>query len=453
MVINQKDELMKDIESNNTNVKVTEVSSKNDESAVAESTKMKGEKLKKTIIFALMGIVFLGCMYLIFKPEEKEKGVEIVGLNDVVPEASDAGLQSDKQKAYELDLLEQKEQENRNKLFSLSDYWNVNQTEETQEHLTEPLHEDSSKSYGREARAVHSTVSSYQNAQSTLSSFYDNKDDQTIELRKQIEELKDQLLEKDVPEPKTIDDQINLMEKSYELASKYLPKSTTAVEHVTVDEKITQTSVGSEKETFMSIKPSRKSIVSALQREVTDSAFLESWSEARNRSFYTAGTSAEVMQVRNGIKAVIQDTQVLVGESNVRVRLLETVQTPMRTIPVGTLLTAMAIFQGGRVQLKITSIEFENNIIPVDITIYDLDGQQGLYVPYTPEINALTEMASNMSQTTGTSIMMTQSAQQQVASDMSRGLIQGISGYFSKKVRVPKVTIKAGHQLYLVSKQ
>ena len=36
------------------------------------------------------------------------------------------------------------------------------------------------------------------------------------------------------------------------------------------------------------------------------------------------------------------------------------------------------------VQLKITSIKLEGNIIPVDITIYDLDGQQGLYVPYSP---------------------------------------------------------------------
>jgi hypothetical protein len=65
----------------------------------------------------------------------------------------------------------------------------------------------------------------------------------------------------------------------------------------------------------------------------------------------------------------------------------------------GTIVTANAKFQNGRLQLKVTSIELEGNIIPVDITIYDLDGQQGLYVPYSPEMNALTEMAGNMSQT------------------------------------------------------
>jgi len=121
-------------------------------------------------------------------------------------------------------------------------------------------------------------------------------------------------------------------------------------------------------------------------------------------------------------------------------------------IPKGTLITADAKFQNGRLLLKVSSIELNGNVIPVEITIYDLDGQQGLFVPYSPEMNAATEIASNMSQSSGSSIMMTRSAGQQVAGDLSRGLVQGIAGYFSKKIRAPKVTLKAGHQMLLVSK-
>ena len=58
-----------------------------------------------------------------------------------------------------------------------------------------------------------------------------------------------------------------------------------------------------------------------------------------------------------------------------------------------------------------------------------------------------------MSQTGGTSLMLTQNAGQQIAADLSRGVVQGISGYFSKKVRTPKVSLKAGHQVFLVSKK
>lgn len=83
--------------------------------------------------------------------------------------------------------------------------------------------------------------------------------------------------------------------------------------------------------------------------------------------------------------------------------------------------------------LKISSIEHQGSISPVDIDIYDNDGQIGLYIPYSPEQNAVKDIAANMSQNSGTNIMMTQSAGQQVASDLSRGLIQGISGYFQKR--------------------
>ena len=44
--------------------------------------------------------------------------------------------------------------------------------------------------------------------------------------------------------------------------------------------------------------------------------------------------------------------------------------------------------------------------------------------------------------------MLTQNAGQQVAADLSRGVVQGISGYFAKKVRTPKVNLKAGHKVF-----
>lgn len=407
----------------------------------------KAEKLKKPIIFILMGVVFLGCMYLIFKPSSSKKKVQDIGLNDAVPQATDAGLQADKQKAYEQEMLQQKMDEKRNALTSLSDYWSEDSTADKKAAEPDEDSEDSNAyAYGSSKRKnSNPALNSYRNAQSTLSSFYDNNDYETQELRRQVDELKEKLAEKDVPPNTTVQDQLTLMEKSYEMASKYLPSN--GKTDTTVSAK------GTQKEYFVAFTPVRKNAVSALYREPTDSAFLASWNETRNRGFYTAGVSQQVIQPKNSIRAVVQETQTVTDESGVRLRLLETAQTPSRTIPAGTILTANAKFQNGRLQLKVTSIELEGNIIPVDITIYDLDGQQGLYVPYSPEMNALTEIASNMSQTSGTSVMLTQSAGQQAAADLSRGLVQGVSGYFSKKVRTPKVTIKAGHQLFLVSKK
>jgi conjugative transposon TraM protein len=416
-----------------------------------DDKKNNRERLKKPLIFVLMGIVFLGCMYLIFKPSSEKKEIENIGLNDAVPQATGAEMPTDKSKAYEHEMLEQKEKEKRSALTTLSDYWNEdNSSNEKQDTLAD--REDQSTGYSNNlGRSGNVALNSYRNSQSAIGSFYKDDNNETRELRRQLDELKEKLADKDVPKIVTVDDQLALMEKSYQMVAKYLPTGTNTGDPSS--NKVSTASASTQKEYFVAFAPSAKSAVSALYREPSDSTFLADWRANKNRNFYTSGSVQQIAQPKNSVKACIQETQTIIGESDVRLRLLEPAQMPNHTIPHGTILTAIAKFQGGRLQMKITSIELDGNIIPVDITIYDLDGQQGLYVPYSPEMNALSEMAGNMSQTSGTSLMLTQSAGQQIAADLSKGVVQGISGYFSKKVKTPKVTLKAGHLLFLVSKK
>jgi conjugative transposon TraM protein len=443
---------MKENENKKSVVRVTEGNPSATVDVVQDTTQNKMEKLKKLLIFGLMGVVFLGCMYLIFKPNSDKKEIENIGLNDVVPQASEADLQSDKQKAYEEEILEEKNQEKRNALTSLSDYWNTDEKEQPNEALSEE--DEKSNTYGRSPQRSNNTaLNSYRNAQNTLGGFYQEDNYETHQLRKQMEELKEQLAEKESVAPDPVKTQLQLMEKSYEMASKYLPSGGNIVKPVSTDSAERGSSSNSQKEYFVAFTPTRKKAVSALYREPTDNTFLADWSENKNRGFYTAGSVEEVAQPKNSVKASIQETQTIIGESGVRLRLLEPAQTPNRTIPQGTILTAIGKFQGGRLQLKVTSIELEGNIIPVDITIYDLDGQQGLYVPYSPERNAVTDIVANMGNATGSSFSMNSSTGQQIGSDLSKSAVQGISGYFAKKIRTPKITLKAGHQVFLVSKK
>ena len=442
---------MKENENKKSVVRVTEGNPAATDEVLQYSTQDKVQRLKKPLIFGLMGVIFVGCMYLIFKPSSEKKEIEKIGLNEVVPQATGAGMPDDKGKAYEEEMLERKNQEKRNDLTSLSDYWNEDEKGESGEEL--PDEEESYSSANGSGKQSNPALNSYRNVQSTLGSFYKDDNSETKELRKQLEELKEKLAEKDVPARVTVDDQLALMEKSYQMAAKYLPSGTNTGEAVPANSAVSKSSSSTQKEQFVAFTTTRKNTVSALYREPIDSIFLADWSQNKSRHFYTAGASEQAVKPKNSIRACVQETQTIIGESGVSLRLLEAAQTPNRTIPKGTVLTANAKLEGGRLQMKVTSIELDGNIILVDITIYDLDGQQGLYVPYSPEMNALTEMAGNMSQQSGTSLMLTQSAGQQVAADLSRGVVQGISGYFSKKVKTPKVTLKAGHQLFLVSKK
>jgi conjugative transposon TraM protein len=438
---------MKDNDNTKTTVRLTEVGQK----GIPEAETSSGDnmqRLKKPLIFVLMAVVFIGCMYLIFAPSSDEKDLEQPGLNEAVPQATEAGMQADKSKAYESDLLEQQELEKKRSLTALSDYWNTDSASSSSEMTNSGTHVG-----GKASNSQHEALSSYRNIQGTLGNFYE--DNGSSQLQNEVQSLKAQLAERETAPSNPVESQLELMEKSYQLAAKYFPTTGNIPKP---EERIgkganTSDTIKQEKQkvSFAALYPSPQNIVSALYREPSDSAFLAELRQEKNRHFYTAGKVQETAQTVNSIRACIHETQTITTSNAVRIRLLDAVRLSKLMIPKGTLLTAIAKFQGTRLQLLIQSIEFEGNIIPVEITAYDLDGQVGLAIPYSAERSALTEMAANMGNTGGTSISLSSSAGQQITSDLSKSLVQGISGYFSKKVRMPKITLKAGYKVFLVA--
>lgn len=89
------------------------------------------------------------------------------------------------------------------------------------------------------------------------------------------------------------------------------------------------------------------------------------------------------------------------------------------------------------------------NIIPVELEVYDSDGQAGIFIPGSMEIDAAKEIGANMGSSLGSSINISTDAGAQLASDLGRGAIQGISQYISKRMRTIKVHLKSGYRVLL----
>lgn len=425
-------------------IKITEGESQEREKEAEGLQKFPLERFKKQIIYFLMAVVCAGCLYLIFKPNE-DKVIEGSGFNAGIPQAKDDQLQSDKQKVYEQQLLEQKNEEKRNAMKTLSDQWsdqnNLNKNSDQTSLTANP---------NSLSQSDPSAVNSYRNAQQTLSSFYSRDDREVNDLRKEISRLKNEALQNNAsPAGLGIDDQLDLMERSYQMAAKYLPQSDKQEDHVTEEDKVKQPS--GDKVLPTAVKPAHLNVVSSLYRETSDSAFIAGLND--HRMFGTQDKTNGSRQARNAIRGTVQQSMTMTNESLLSIRLSENMFVGRTEIPAGTLLKANGKFQGGRLQLKILSIEYHGSIYPVEIDVHDNDGQLGLYVPYSPEQNAVTDIVGSMGQTSGTNIMMTRSAGQQIAADMSRGLVQGLSGYFHKRVKQLKVTVKAGHKVLLVPKK
>ncbi|MEA1847666.1 conjugative transposon protein TraM [Chryseobacterium sp. MHB01] len=424
-------------------IKITENDLPQNSNDLGNHPKAQWERVKKPVIYFLIAVVCATCFYLIFKPKSNTTLVEEAGFNAAIPQAKDGQLQSDKQKAYEQQLLEQKNEEKRNTITTLSDYWN-NQGTLNSNINTSALPSNTSTLQQSDQNAINS----YRNAQQTLSSFYGRDDQEVNNLRKEISRLKNEAMQNNaVPAGLGMNDQLELMEKSYQMAAKYFPTTPRQEESAPKEEPNKSTE---KKVKLTSVRPAHSNIVSSLYREPSDSAFVAGLNQNR---FYNVQNETVISgQSKNAIKGIIYETKTVVNESTLSIRLIEALQVGRTELPPGSLLIASGKFQGGRLQLTISSIQYKGSVYPVEINIYDNDGQLGLYIPYSPEQNAVSDVVANMSQTSGTNIMMTQSASQQVASDLSRSVVQGLSGYFQKRVRQLKVTVKAGHQVLLVPK-
>ena len=169
---------MKENENKKSVVRVTEGNPAATDEVLQYSTQDKVQRLKKPLIFGLMGVIFVGCMYLIFKPSSEKKEIEKIGLNEVVPQATGAGMPDDKGKAYEEEMLERKNQEKRNDLTSLSDYWNEDEKGEAGEEL--PDEEESYSNANGSGKNSNPALNSYRNVQSTLGSFYKDEDRKSV---------------------------------------------------------------------------------------------------------------------------------------------------------------------------------------------------------------------------------------------------------------------------------
>ena len=63
--------------------------------------------------------------------------------------------------------------------------------------------------------------------------------------------------------------------------------------------------------------------------------------------------------------------------------------------------------------------------------------------------DALHEIGANMGSTMGSSINISTDAGAQIASDVGRGFINGVSQYLTKKMRTVKVHLKSGYRVML----
>lgn len=430
-----------------------------DRKPAKELTPKQMQQRKKLLVYPLMGLLFLGSMWLIFAPSDKkdESGETVGAFNADIPLPENDGIIGDKRKAYEQAGLEKKQAD---KVRSLEDFAfsGNNNADGVELELpdSEPEREPF-KDYSGSSRAggVSSSTAAYRDINRQLGTFYETPkvDEEKEELKKQVEELTAKL-EAQQGQTGGIDEQVALMEKSYELAAKYMGQNGQAGQNGTIVQvPVTGQSSGQGTgKPAVAVQAARQQTVSGLQQPMSDAEFMRAYSQPRNYGFNTAVGDGYAMG-KNTIRACIHQDQTIMDGQTVKLRLLEPLQAGNLVIPQNTLVSGTGKVQGERLDIVVSSIEYRGNLLPVELAVYDSDGQKGLSVPSSLEQEAAKEALANIGGGLGTSISFAQSAGQQIAMDLTRGVMQGGSQYLAKKFRTVKVHLKAGYELMLYAKQ
>jgi conjugative transposon TraM protein len=149
----------------------------------------------------------------------------------------------------------------------------------------------------------------------------------------------------------------------------------------------------------------------------------------------------------NFIKAVIDENNKGYLGSRIRFRLLEDINVGKHKINKGTILYGqISGFAMQRVNLNVISILKDGNILPVNLSVFDMDGMQGLYVPQSDFREMLREMGSNSVQ--GTQM---DSSGESFFTSLFSSLFSSTSKTISNMIRQNKAKLKYNSYIYLIN--
>ncbi|WP_289731544.1 conjugative transposon protein TraM, partial [uncultured Alistipes sp.] len=263
---------------------------KKERKPLTEAQRLKRQKM---IVLPAMVLVFIGAMWLIFAPSSgKEQEPGTGGYNIEMPDADKENRRiiGDKAKAYEQGAMEER-QENRSRamqqLGDLFDRETAAADGDSDFDLANPG--GTEEAVKPTPKTIQSSAAAYRDLNATLGNFYEQPKNDNAEMDELLERIAtlESELESGKERSSTMDEQVALMEKSYELAAKYMggQNGTQAAAGQTAEPSPVQKAG---KNTAKPVRQVTHQVVSSLGQPVSNAEFVASFSQERNRSFNTA---------------------------------------------------------------------------------------------------------------------------------------------------------------------
>lgn len=166
--------------------------------------------------------------------------------------------------------------------------------------------------------------------------------------------------------------------------------------------------------------------------------------QSGHNGFYSLDEPASPDYTQNAVEAVIHETQTIVNGSTVKLRLSNDIFINGIKIPKDNFLFGTASLKGERLAITINSLRYNNSLFSVDLSVYDIDGLSGIYIPGAINRDVAKASADRSMQTLGVA-----SLDDSWGAQAAGAGIEAAKSLLSKKVKLVKVVVKAGYRVLL----
>ena len=163
-----------------------------------------------------------------------------------------------------------------------------------------------------------------------------------------------------------------------------------------------------------------------------------------NNRFFSLDDETGQEPLQQAIRAVIPNTQTLVNGATVEMMLSDDVYIAGVLIPKHSFIYGIASIGGERLRININSIQYRNNLFPVSLAVYDLDGMEGVYVP-----GSITRDVSKQSTEQAVQSMGIASLDPSLGAQAATAGLAAAKDLIGKKTRLIRVNISKGYEVLL----
>lgn len=211
-----------------------------------------------------------------------------------------------------------------------------------------------------------------------------------------------------------------------------------------VQERLRQASESRKGQVFAVSTPRKSDPVSLLQADDHYNHYGLAGLTDGDNGFFSLDDNLPTVHPQNAVQAVVHQYQTVVNGSTVKLRLLQDVFVNGIKIPAGTFVFGTASLSGERLQIDVPGISYANSLFPVALSVYDLDGLTGIYIPGAITRDVAKQSADRSLQNIGISAV--DGSWQTQAAGVG---VEAAKSLFSKKVKLVKVSLKAGYRVLL----